>query len=88
VIADHLVVTHYLLDVPPGWKMGGPGRPQFKVRMNILANSGDPIHLDVLLPELAVGADDEALFVVDYGAKGRQGAHESVTVLRVAVPAS
>ncbi len=33
-----------------------------------------------------IGSDEEALYVVDYGANGRQGAHESVTVLRIAVP--
>jgi hypothetical protein len=86
VIANRLVVAHYLTDLPPGWKMDGPGRPQFKARMNILTIDGKPLHVDIALPELPVGHDDEGLYVVDYGPQGRQGAHESVTVLRVTVP--
>jgi hypothetical protein len=87
-VASPGFVTHYLLDVPPGWSMNAPQRPQFKAGINVLTGDGTPLHVDVPLPELPVGADDEALYVVDYGAEGRQGAHESVTVLRVTVPVS
>lgn len=83
-----LVVVHYLLDVPPGWKMGEVRRPQFKARVNVLATDGKPLHVDLPLPELPVGNDQEALYLVNYGPKGREGAHEAVTVLRVALPAS
>ena len=88
VIGNHLVVAHYVTVVPPGWKMGGPDRPQFKVMMNVMTTDGQPVHVDVALPELPVGRDDDALYVIDYGPAGRQGAHESVTVLKVAVPVS
>lgn len=88
VTANHLVVVHYLLDVPPGWKMGEVRRPQFKARINVLATDGKPLHVDLPLPELPVGNDQEALYLVDYGPKGREGAHETVTVLRVVPPVS
>ncbi len=88
VVANHLVVVHYVLDVPPGWRMDGATRPQFKASINVLAANGTPRHVDLALPELPVGHDHEALYVIDYGPQGRQGAHEAVTVLRVAVPVS
>ena len=88
VMEKDLVVVHYLLDVPLGWKMGELRRPQFKARINVLTTNGSPIHVDVVVPELPVGNDQEALYVVDYGPKGREGAHEAVTVLRVALPVS
>jgi len=88
VMAKHLVVVHYLLDVPSGWKMGELRRPQFKARINVLTTDGTPLYVDVPLPELPVGSDREALYLVDYGPNGREGAHEAVTVLRLAVPVS
>ena len=87
-MANHLVVVHYLLDVPLGWKMGEPRRPQFKARINVLTTDGTAINVDVPLPEVPVGSDREALYLVDYGPNGREGAHEAVTVIRVALPAS
>lgn len=83
---NSLVISHYVADVPAGWKMGGAARPQFKAWMNVLTADGRPVHVDVRLPELPVGRDAEAIYVVDYGQAGRQGAHEAVTVLRIAVP--
>lgn len=88
VTANHLVVVHYLLDVPPGWTMGEVRRPQFKARINVLTADGKPLHVDLPLPELPVGNDQEALYLVDYGPKGREGAHETVTVIRVVPPIS
>lgn len=88
VMANRLVVVHYLLDVPPGWKMGEVRRPQFKARVNVLTTDGTPLHVDLPLPELPVGNDQEALYLVDYGPNGREGAHEAVTVLRVVLPVS
>jgi len=85
-VSDRLVVSHYVMQVAPGWTIASPDRPQFKVRMNVMTSDGEMKHPDVDLPELPVGADDESLYVVDYGDKGRQGAHESVTVLRIAIP--
>lgn len=85
-VSDRLVVAHYVTQVPPGWTTASPERPQFKVRMTVLTPDGETRHTDIDLPELPIGSDDKALYVVDYGAKGRQGAHESVTVLRIAVP--
>ena len=80
VVANHLVVVHYLLDVPPGWTMGESRRPQFKARINVLTTDGTPLHVDLPLPELPVGSDREALYVIVYGPNGREGAHEAVTV--------
>lgn len=88
VVSNRLVVAHYLHDVPSGWTMSSPERPQFKARINVLNADGTPQHVDLSLPELPVGSDDEALYVVDYGPNGRQGAHEAVTVLRITLPAS
>jgi hypothetical protein len=88
VIGKHLVVAHYVTAVPPGWKMGGPDRPQFKVRMNVMTADGQPVHVDLPLPELPVGRDADALYAIDYGPAGRQGAHEAVTVVKIAVPVS
>ena len=85
-IANHIAVVHYLVRLPPGWRMDGQQRPQFTARMNVLTSSGDAVRVDIALPELPVGADHEAVYVVDYGPQGRQQAHETVTVLRVAVP--
>jgi hypothetical protein len=87
-MGNRLVVVHYLLDVPSGWKMGGVQRPQFKARINVLTTDGTPLGVDLPVPELPVGSDQEALYVVDYGPRGREGAHETVTVLRVAPPVS
>jgi hypothetical protein len=87
VMENRLVVAHYLTDVPAGWKIGS-APPQFKARINVLATDGKPLHVDLSVPELPVGSDGDALYVVDYGPKGRQGAHETVTVLRVAPPMS
>ena len=84
-VSDRLVVTHDVTQVPPGWTIASPERPQFKVRMNILTLDGEMKHTDVDLPELSVGADDEALYVVDYGDKGRQ-VLTNRPVLRIAVP--
>ena len=38
------------------------------------------------LPDLPIGADEESLFVVEYGPKGKQGGHDAVTVVRMRVP--
>jgi hypothetical protein len=85
-VSDRLVVSHYVMQVAPGWTIASPERPQFKVWMNVMTSDGEMKHPDVDLPELPVGADDDSLYVVEYGDKGRQGAHESVTVLRIAIP--
>jgi hypothetical protein len=85
-VANHLVVVHYVLDVPTGWQMGNVQPPQFRAKINVLTTDGKPLHVDLPVPELPVGSDEDALYVVDYGPRGRQGAHETVTVLRVAPP--
>ncbi len=54
-------------------------RPQFKARINVLTTDGKPLHVDLPLPELPVGNDEEAWYLVHYGPKGREGAHETVT---------
>ena len=88
LMGNHLVVVHYLLDVPPGWKMGHPQRPQFKARINVLTTDGTLLHVDLPVPEPPVGNDNETLYLVAYGPKGREGAHERVTVLWVTLPFS
>ena len=62
--------------------------PVTVARINVLTTDGQPLHVDLPVPELPVGSDQEALYVVDYGPRGREGAHETVTVLRVAPPVS
>lgn len=88
VVGDRIVVAHYLLDVPKNWTMSAPTRPQYKARINLLTLDGQPQDVDIAVPEMPVGSDNEALYAVDYGPNGRQGAHETVTVLRVVLPKS
>jgi hypothetical protein len=58
--AAHLVVVHYLLEVPPGWKFGELRRPRFKARINVLTTDGAAVNVDVPLPEVPVGSEREA----------------------------
>jgi hypothetical protein len=88
VVGDRVVVAHYLLDLPKDWNMGQSALPQFKARINLLSAEGDPLNVDIAVPEMPVGSDNEALYAVDYGPNGREGAHESVTVLRIVLPRS
>jgi len=79
------VVVHELALVPPNWTLSSAVRPQFKAWASTFSKEGQPIHLDVELPELPVAFDGEHLFVVDYGLNGRQGAHEQVSVVRIKI---
>jgi hypothetical protein len=64
-----------------------PGRPtDFDVFMNLHAIDGTGLVSDLKLPGLPIGRDDRSLYIVDYGAGGRQPlSHEAVTLVRVPV---
>lgn len=79
------VVIHHLTELPSNWTMSSMQRPQFKAWANVYSNDGTAIRLDVPLGELPMAFDGNALFVVDYGVNGRQGAHEQVGVVRIPV---
>lgn len=82
---DRLIVVHQLVQIPDNWTRASVTRPQFKAWANILSFNGEPIQRDVPLGELPVAFDGKYLAVVDYGADGRQGAHERVGLRLVQV---
>ena len=82
---DRILVVHELAELPANWSLSSPARPQFKAWASSYSLEGQPIRLDLALPELPVAFDGEHLFVIDYGPNGRQGAHEQVSVLRINV---
>ena len=56
--------------------------------MNVYTLSGELVKSDIPLPDLAVGQDNEGVFVVDYGelGLGRAGDKMNATLVRIAVP--
>jgi len=84
IVGNRVVIAHYFLELPKDGMIGAP--PQFKTRINVLTDAGVPLDVDIAMPELPVGSDNEAVYVVDYGSKGRQGAYEAVNVLRISLP--
>lgn len=82
---DRLIVVHQLVQIPDDWTRASVTRPQFKAWANVLSLDGEPIRRDVPLGELPVAFDGKYLAVVDYGADGRQGAHERVGLRLVQV---
>jgi hypothetical protein len=80
-----VVAVHHRVELPPEWTLSSPNRPQFKAWANVYSEDGTPLRLDIALPELPMAFDGQAVFVVDYGIDGRQGAHEQVSVVRINV---
>lgn len=54
--------------------------------MNVHTYNGALVRADVELADIPVGQDAGGLFVVDYGADGRQSGLSMVTLPRYAVP--
>lgn len=84
VANGRLAVVYHRVVLPNDWSFGV--QVQFAAWMNVYGLDGRPIALDVSLPELPIGQDDTHLYVAHYGADGRQGQHERVELLRVALP--
>jgi hypothetical protein len=82
-MARGFVLIHQRVELPANWTLSSPRRPQFKAWANSYSTDGRALRLDVPLPELPMAFDGEGAFVIDYGANGRQGAHEQVRVLRI-----
>jgi hypothetical protein len=70
--------------VSADWTFTTPVR--FKVLMNVHRLDGSPIALDVPLADLPIGRDENHLYVVDYGAKGRNEPNERVVLLSYPIP--
>ncbi len=80
----HIAVVHVRPRLELGWVFGQ--QLDFVALMNVYTLSGELVKSDVPLPDLAVGQDDEGVFVVDYGKQGRRGDKTSVTLVRIAEP--
>jgi thiol-disulfide isomerase/thioredoxin len=79
-----VATIHTTNDVPTDWNFTTPVR--FKVLMNLHRLDGSPIALDILLPDLPIGRDEDHLYVVDYGAKGRNEPNDRVVLLSYPIP--
>lgn len=60
---------------------------QFNVFANVFTLDGQPVHTDLTLPDLPVGADDKGVWVVSYPPPGRNNEATSVVLHRIAPPA-
>ena len=80
----HIAVVHVRPRLESGWIFGQ--QLNFVALMNVYTLSGELVKSDIPLPDLAVGQDDEGVFVVDYGERGRAGDKMNVTLVRIAVP--
>jgi hypothetical protein len=54
--------------------------------MNLHRLDGSPIALDIPLPDLPIGRDEDHLYVVDYGTKGRNEPSDRVVLLSYPIP--
>jgi hypothetical protein len=65
---DDIVTVHSVNRSKPG----NGSVTKFDVFMNVHAIDGERLQSDLRLPDLPVGRDDAALYVIDYGANGRR----------------
>ena len=70
-------------DIPADWNFQSS---RFKVLMNLHRLDGSPIALDIPLADLPIGRDEDHLYVVDYGAKGRNEPSDRVVLLSYPIP--
>jgi hypothetical protein len=80
----HVASVHYRPKLTVDWVFGQP--VNFTVLMNIHRHDGTRVRADVPLPDLSVGQDEEGVFVVDYGSRGRSGSSPEITLSRYPVP--
>jgi thiol-disulfide isomerase/thioredoxin len=78
-----VVTVHSTNDIPADWNFQ---TSRFKVLMNLHRLDGSPIALDIPLPDLPIGRDEDHLYVVDYGAKGRNEPNDRVVLLSYPIP--
>ena len=78
-----IATIHATNDIPADWNFQSP---RFKVLMNLHQLDGSPIALDIPLPDLPIGRDEDHLYVVDYGAKGRNEPSDRVVLLSYPIP--
>jgi thiol-disulfide isomerase/thioredoxin len=79
-----VATIHTTNDVSADWNFTTPVR--FKVLMNLHRLDGSPIALDIPLADLPIGRDEDHLYVVDYGAKGRNEPSDRVVLLSYPIP--
>jgi thiol-disulfide isomerase/thioredoxin len=78
-----VATVHTTNDIPADWNFQSS---RFKVLMNLHRLDGSPIALDIPLPDLPIGRDEDHLYVVDYGAKGRNEPSDRVVLLSYPIP--
>lgn len=81
---QHIAVIHLRPRLEPGWVFGQ--QLNMVALMNVYTLSGQLVKADIPLPDMAVGQDDEGVFVVHYGGRGRAGDRINATLVRIAVP--
>ena len=79
-----VATIHTTNDVSADWNYTRPVR--FKVLMNLHRLDGSPIALDIALADLPIGRDEDHLYVIDYGAKGRNEPNDRVVLLSYPIP--
>lgn len=80
----YVATVHRRSKLGPDWTFGR--YVNWTVLMNIHTYDGALVRADMELADIPVGQDAGGLFVVDYGADGRQSGLPKVTLLRYAVP--
>ena len=84
VFGQVVATIHTTNVVSADWNFTTPVR--FKVLMNVHRLDGSPVALDLPLADLPIGRDGNHLYVVDYGAKGRNEPNERVVLLSYPIP--
>ena len=80
---DTLAVVH-TLHATTDWR---PGQiMQFSVFLNLFSSTGEPLVVDVGLPDLSIGRSGEHIYFLDYGEAGRARNVDAVDVLRLSLP--
>ena len=78
-----MAVVHHRAALGPDWVLGEP--VNFSVSMNIYSDDGSLVAGDVGVPDLAAGQDEQGVFFVDYGERGRAGGGAEAQLWRAAV---